>query len=59
MLKDLLEALLEAIDVIIDEMLLVDLRLVDKADQGQALVDLPEVKHNVFLVVGVCQSNDT
>jgi len=38
-LEYFLETFLEAIDVIVDEVLLVDLGLVNQADQGQAFID--------------------
>ena len=54
MFKYFLETLLEAVDVIVNQMLLVDLGLVDEADQGQTLVHFSEVEHDILLVVGMC-----
>ena len=56
--EDLLQALLEAVNVVIDQMLPVDLVLVDQADQGQTLVNFSQVQNDVLLVVCVSQSND-
>ena len=51
--EDLLQALLEAVNVVIDQMLPVDLVLVDQADQGQTLVNFSQVQNDVLLVVCV------
>ena len=56
--EDLLQALLEAVNVVIDQMLPVDLVLVDQTDQGQTLVNFSQVQNDVFLVVCVSESND-
>ena len=57
-LKDLLQALLEPIDVVVDQVLLVDLSLVDQANKCETGVNLSQVKHNVLLVVLVGKSDD-
>ena len=51
--EDVLEALLEAVNVVVDEVLAMDFALVDQADQGETLVNLAQVEHNVLLVVRV------
>lgn len=56
--EDLLQALLEAVNVVIDQMLPVDLVLVDQTDQGQTLVNFSQVQNDVLLVVCVSESND-
>ena len=58
MLEYFLETFLEAVNVIVDEVLLVNLGLVYQADQGQAFVDFSQVEYNVLLVVSVSQSDD-
>ena len=57
-LKDLLEALLEAIDVVVYQVLPMDLALVDEADKGEALVNFAQVQHDVLLIVRVGQPDD-
>ena len=58
MSEDLLQALLEPINVVVNQVLAMDFTLVDEADESQTFVDFSEVQHNVFLIVRVCQSND-
>ncbi len=43
MLEYFLEALFEAVNVIIDQMLFVNLSLVNETDQSQALVDFSQI----------------
>ena len=57
-LEYFLETFLEAIYVIIDQMLLVNLSLVNETDQSQAFVDFPQIQHDVLLVICMCQSNN-
>ena len=56
--EDLLEALLEAIDVVVYQVLPMDLALVDEADKGEALVNFAQVQHDVLLIVRVGQPDD-
>ena len=58
MVEDFLEALLEAVDIVVDQVLSVDLTLVDQAHQRQTLVNFSQVQDNVFLVVCMGQTND-
>ena len=57
MCEDVLEALLEAIDIVVDQMLPMDFALIDEADEGQALVNFTQVQNDVLLIVCMCQSN--
>ena len=56
--EDVLESFLEAVNVVVDQVLAVDFTLIDQADQSQTLVHLSQVKHDVFLVVCVRQLDD-
>jgi len=56
--EDFLQALLKAINIVVDKVLSVDFALIDEADEGEALVNLPQVEHNVLLVISVGQSDD-
>lgn len=58
MLKNPLEALFEAVNVVVDEVLLVDLGLVDQADEREALVHLSQIEHDVLGGVRVPQSDE-
>lgn len=58
MVENFLESLLEAVDIVVDQMLSVDLALVDQTHQCQTLVHLSQVQDDVFLVVSMGQSND-
>ena len=58
LLKYLLQSFLEAVDVVVDQMLLVDFTLVDQANQGQTLVHFSQVQHDVLLGIGVGQSDN-
>ena len=58
MSEDLLEALLEPINVVVDQVLAMDLALINEADEGEALVDLAQVEYDVLLVVSVRESDD-
>ena len=58
MSKNRLESFFEAIDVVVDQMLSMNLALVNKADKGQTFVNFSQIQHNVLLVIGMCQSDD-
>ena len=38
-------------------MLSVNLTLIDETHKCKALIDLPQIEHNVLLIVSMCQSN--
>ena len=56
--KNLLQAFLKAVNVVVDQMLSVNLALIDQTHECKALIDFSQVKHNVLLIVRVCQSDD-
>ena len=58
LLEDFLEAFLEAVDVVVDQVLLVNLPLVDEAHEGEALVDFAQIQDDVVLAVGAGKLDD-
>ena len=59
-LKYLLQTLLEAVNIVVDQVHLADLGLLDQTNQSQALVHLPQVQNYVLLwIVLVFQPDDT
>ena len=56
--KNLLQAFLKAVNIVVDQMLSVNLTLIDQTHECKALIHLSQVKHNVLLIVSVCQSDD-
>ena len=57
MFKNALESLLKAIDVVVDQVLLVDLGLIDQTHQSQAFVHLSQVEHDVLVGIRVTESD--
>lgn len=57
MLKDLLQAFFEPIDIVVYQVVLIDLTLINEANQGQALVHFPQVEHYVLRGVRMPQPN--
>jgi len=49
--KDLSQALLESINVVVDQMLPMDFTLVNQAHECKAFVNFPQVQNNVLLIV--------
>ncbi len=58
MSENRLESFLEAINVVVDQMLSMDLTLVNQAYEGQTFVNFSQIQHNVLLVIGMGQSDD-
>ena len=46
--EDLLQALLEPVNIVIDQVLLRNVGLINQAHKGQTLVNLAQVKNDVF-----------
>lgn len=58
MLEDAAQALLEDVDVVVDEVLLVDFGLRDQTHQSQALVHLPQVQNDILAGIRVAQFDE-
>ena len=56
--EDLSQALLEPINVVVNQVLAMDFTLVDQADERQTFVHFPQVQDNVFLIVRVGQPDN-
>ena len=56
--KNIFQPFLEAIDVVVDQVLSVDFALVNKANEGETFINFAQVEHDVLLVVCVGQSNN-
>ena len=55
--KDVLEAFLEAIDIVVDQVLPMDFTLIDETNESKALVNFTQVQNDVLLIVCMRQSN--
>ena len=58
MSEDLVQALFEPINVVVDQVLPVNFTLIDEADEREALINFTQVQNNVLLIVCMSQPYD-
>jgi len=56
--EDLVQALFEPINVVVDQVLPVNFTLIDEADEREALINFTQVQNNVLLIVCMSQPYD-